>query len=128
MIYIWSKMLSSYLYTLLKVSKTTYPQILFAFDCVTLYFIYVILLYNFRRQTREIKESLNIEKRREKNGFILDEDDIQARPAPFQEERYSSFQRSDNDIINTYSVKRVEEEFKFLMIQKIIYYGDNLTR
>ena len=30
-------MLSSSLDTLLKVSKTTYPQKLFAFDCVTLY-------------------------------------------------------------------------------------------
>ena len=30
-------MLSSSLDTLLKVSKTTYPQKLFAYDCVTLY-------------------------------------------------------------------------------------------
>ena len=37
LIYIWSKMLSSSLDTLSKLSKTTYPQKLFANDCVTLY-------------------------------------------------------------------------------------------
>ena len=36
-LYIWSKMLSSSLDTLLKVSKTTSPQKLFAYECVTLY-------------------------------------------------------------------------------------------
>ena len=36
-IYIWSQMLSSSLDALLKVSKTTTPQKLFASDCVTLY-------------------------------------------------------------------------------------------
>ena len=33
-------MLSSSLDTFLKLSKTTYPQKLFAYDCVTLYIIY----------------------------------------------------------------------------------------
>ena len=35
--YIWYQMLSSSLDTLLKVSKTTYPKEIFAYDCVTLY-------------------------------------------------------------------------------------------
>ena len=35
--YIWSKMLSSSQYTMLKLFKTTYPNKLFANDCVTLY-------------------------------------------------------------------------------------------
>ena len=35
--FIWSKMLSSSIDKLLKVSKTTSPQKLFAYDCVTLY-------------------------------------------------------------------------------------------
>ena len=41
--YIWSKMLSSSLDPLLKVSKTTFPQKLFAYDCVTLYISEIIL-------------------------------------------------------------------------------------
>ena len=36
-LYIWSKMLSSSVDTLLKVSKTTSPKKLFDYDCVTLY-------------------------------------------------------------------------------------------
>ena len=46
-IYIWSKMLSSSLDTLLKVSKTTSPQKLFAYDCVTLYLLglYLVVWY-----------------------------------------------------------------------------------
>ena len=35
-------MLSSFLETLLKVSKTTCPQKLFAYDCVTLYILYAV--------------------------------------------------------------------------------------
>ena len=35
--YIWSKMLSSSLYTMLKLSKTTSPNKLFDYDCLTLY-------------------------------------------------------------------------------------------
>ena len=45
-LYIWSKMLSSSLDTLLKVSKTTYPQKLFAYDCVTLYNMLTTLCHN----------------------------------------------------------------------------------
>ena len=36
-LYIWSKMRSSSLYTMLKPSKTTSPNKLFDYDCVTLY-------------------------------------------------------------------------------------------
>ena len=38
-------MLSSSLDTLLKVSKTTSPQTLFAYDCVTLYVTYILSFF-----------------------------------------------------------------------------------
>ena len=38
-IYIWSKMLSSFLIALLKLSKTSSPQKLFDYDCVKLYYL-----------------------------------------------------------------------------------------
>ena len=38
--YIWSKMLISSLYTMLKLSNTTSPNKLFDYDCVTLYYIH----------------------------------------------------------------------------------------
>ena len=38
--YIWSKMLSSYLFSMLKMSKTS-SQKLFDYDCVTLYNVYI---------------------------------------------------------------------------------------
>ena len=41
--HIWSNMLSSSLDTLLKVSKTTSPLKLFAYDCVTLYILISIM-------------------------------------------------------------------------------------
>ena len=37
LLYVWYKILSSSLYTLLKLSKTTPPNKLFDYDCVTLY-------------------------------------------------------------------------------------------
>ena len=39
---VWSKILSSSLYTLLKSSKTTSPNKLFDYDCVTLYCIFFL--------------------------------------------------------------------------------------
>ena len=44
-IYIWFKMLTSFLDRWLNVSKTTSPQKPFAYDCVTLY-IYKSSVYN----------------------------------------------------------------------------------
>ena len=41
--YVWSKMLSSSLYAMLKLSKTTSPNKLFDYDCVTLYMCYICL-------------------------------------------------------------------------------------
>ena len=46
-------MLSSSLDTLLKVSKTTYPQKLFTYDCVTLYLIF--LYTNLTRITYKLR-------------------------------------------------------------------------
>ena len=79
-------MLSSSLDTLLKVSKTTFPQKLFAYDCVTLYGIHINALsetnsINFNNKIEEkdiyISTYPEIEEKifSGKNKFIFDDVD-----------------------------------------------------
>ena len=47
--------------TLLKLSKTTYPQKLFQSDCLTLYDIYDIIVYNsIIRSEKIVRDNVNI--------------------------------------------------------------------
>ena len=43
-LYNWSKVMFSFLFAILKLSKMTYPQKLFRSDCITLYALYNVYL------------------------------------------------------------------------------------
>ena len=61
-IHIWSKMLSSSLDVLLKLSKTTSPQKLFDYDCKTLYLCKTKLLYSGLLDSAPDPEDVPVEK------------------------------------------------------------------
>ena len=58
--HILSKMLSSSLYVMLKLSKTTSPQKLFPSDCITLYHICTVNSITFEREVIDIDSSLYV--------------------------------------------------------------------